>query len=306
MEQLLIVGCGDIGLRVARLLAGRMRMIALTSSPQRAGLLRAHGITPIVGNLDDAHSLRRLSGLCDRVLYLAPVAAELGSEINARPDVHSRDARCLNFCKAVLSGRAPKRLVYISTTGVYAPAGQEWIDETTPALPATQRGKKRLAAERVMRWFGRVSDTQVSILRVPGIYALDRAGGNPAERLRGAVPFTVIEPRDDVYSQHIHADDLARLCVKLLFGGGPQRVFNAVDDSDIKMGDYFDLAADLAGLPRPGRLSRKEAAKIMSPILLSFMSESRRIQNTRIKTELQFRFSYPTVNEGLAGLTSKL
>jgi nucleoside-diphosphate-sugar epimerase len=153
----------------------------------------------------------------------------------------------------------------------------------------------------MVRRYGRACGVRCVILRIPGIYAADRPGGHPRDRLRRGTP--VLVPADDVYTNHIHADDLARACVAALLRGRSQRVVHASDDSELRMGDYFDLAADLCGLPRPPRLTRAEAAAQMSPLTLSFMSESRRLHNERLKRELRLRLRYPTVREGLvAGL----
>ena len=149
-----------------------------------------------------------------------------------------------------------------------------------------------------MRLFGRRHGVTVSVLRIPGIYAADREGGHPRERLARGTP--VLRDEDDVYTNHIHADDLARACVAALVRGAPQRMYHASDDSELKMGAYFDLAADLCGLPRPPRITREEARQRLSPMLLSFMSESRRLDNRRLKAELRLRLRYPTVREGLA------
>ena len=148
-----------------------------------------------------------------------------------------------------------------------------------------------------MRAYGRALGVRVSVLRVPGIYATDRPGGDPRERLRRGAP--VLVHADDIHTNHIHADDLARICIAALHRGAPQRVYHASDDTELKMGDYFDLAADLCGLPRPPRITRVEAAAQLSPMQLSFMSESRRLDNRRLKTELRFALRYPTVADGL-------
>ena len=137
----------------------------------------------------------------------------------------------------------------------------------------------------------------VTVLRIPGIYAGDREGGHPRERLKRGSP--VLAADDDVFTNHIHADDLARACVAALTRGLPQRVVHACDDTDLKMADYFDLAADLEGVPRPRRITREQAALELSPLLLSFMSESRRLKNKRLKTELKLTLRYPTVDTGL-------
>jgi nucleoside-diphosphate-sugar epimerase len=285
---LLIVGCGDVGLRVLRLLHGRWRLLALTSSPARVPELRALGATPLVGDLDRPATLGRLGALADAVLHLAPPPAQGEGDPRTRALLH-----------ALARGGRVRTLVYASTTGVYGDAGGARFDETRAVNPQSARARRRVDAEAQLRWFGRACGVRVSILRVPGIYAVDRPGGHPRERLLRGTP--VLAAADDVYTNHIHADDLARACVAALYRGAPQRVVHASDDTEVKMGAYFDLAADLAGLPRPPRITRAEAKERLSPLLLSFMSESRRLRNERLKRELRLRLRYPTVVEGLRG-----
>ncbi|MDQ7956422.1 MAG: NAD-dependent epimerase/dehydratase family protein [Pseudomonadota bacterium] len=287
--RLLVVGCGDVGLRVLRQLGGRMQVLALTSSASRVPALRAAGAVPLVGDLDVPASLRRLGGLATRVLHLAPPPS--GEAAGAR------DGRTLALAHALRRRSPPGALVYGSTTGVYGDCGGLRIDETRRVQPGTLRAQRRVDAERVVRHLGRSAGTRASILRIPGIYAPDREGGTPRARLLQATP--VLRAEDDVYTNHVHADDLARACVAALFRGRPQRAVNANDDTDLKMGDYMDLAADLYGLPRPPRIDRDEAQRQMSAQRLSFMNESRRLDNTRLKRELRVRLRYPTVRQGL-------
>jgi len=283
---LLIVGCGDVGLRVLRLLKGRYRLLALTSTPSRAEVLRAAGAVPLIGNLDDPATLWRLAGLADAVLHLAPP-----------PLQGSTDPRTRNLLAALARKGRVRCLVYGSTSGVYGDCGGARFDETRAVNPGTDRAKRRVDAESRIRWFGQAHGVRVSILRIPGIYAIDREGGHPRERLlRGTA---VLNAEDDVYTNHIHADDLARACVAALAHALPQRVVHASDDTDLMMGGYFDLAADVCGLPRPPRISRAEASERLSPMLLSFMSESRRLDNQRLKRELRVVLRYPTVKDGL-------
>lgn len=284
---LLIVGCGDVGLRVLRALSPGWRVLALTSQPDRRAELRAAGAVPLVGNLDDPASLGRLGAVADAVLHLAPP-----------PGQGDTDPRSRHLLRALARGGTVRRLVYVSTTGVYGDAGGERIDETRPVRPTTPRARRRVDAEALWRWAGRRSGIAVTLLRVPGIYALDRAGGDPRERVRRGMP--VMVAADDVYTNHVHADDLARACIAALHRGRPQRAVNVVDDSDMKMGDYFDLVADLHGLPRPPRLTRADARAQLSPMTLSFMGESRRLVNRRLTQELRLRLRYPTVREGIA------
>ena len=283
---LLIVGCGDIGLRVARLLRGRWRLLGLTSQRERLAALRAAGVVPLLGDLDDAPTLARLAGLADAVLHLAPPAAQGG-----------RDLRTAQLLRALARRGRIGRIVYASTSGVYGDCAGAWIDETRAPNPATDRARRRVDAERRVRWHGLACGARVTLLRIPGIYAGDRAGGQPRERLARGLP--VLAAEHDVYTNHIHADDLARACVAALHRGPAQRALNVCDDSALKMGDYFDLAADLAGLPRPPRVEPAAARLALSPMQLSFMGESRRLINTRMKRELRLRLRYPDVAQGL-------
>lgn len=283
---MLIVGCGDVGQRVAARLPAGVRVLALTSSAERVAALRAQGLVPLRGDLDDAASLRRLAGLADRVLHLAPPPGE-----------GTRDARTRALGRALLRRTRPRALVYGSTSGIYGDCGGDWVAETRRPAPRTERALRRLDAEAAVRFLGRAGGVRASMLRIPGIYAPDRAGGTPRERLAKGTP--VLRAEDDVYTNHIHADDLARACIAALWRGRAQRVVNASDDTVLKMGDYFDLAADLYGMARPPRVAAAEARGQLPLMVLSFMSESRRLLNQRLKRELRLALHYPTVEAGL-------
>ncbi|WP_287742655.1 SDR family oxidoreductase [Diaphorobacter sp.] len=296
-QRVLIIGCGDVGLRVVRSLngpqggSGRPRLLALTSSPTRVPQLRGAGVTPLLGNLDDAATLARLAGVATRVLHLAPPPGE--REVGPRWWL---DPRSTALARALRQRTLPQSLVYASTSGVYGDCAGAWVPESRPVAPATPRAQRRVNAERAMRHLGRAG-VPVSILRVPGIYAPDREGGTPEARLRRGTP--VLAEPDDVYTNHIHADDLARACMLALWRARAQRIYNVADDSQLKMGDYFDFAADLYGLPRPPRVQRSTAQEQLPLSLLSFMGESRRLTTKRMARELRLRLRYPTVREGL-------
>ncbi len=284
--RLLIVGCGDVGLRLARALPAGVRLLALTSSASRLATLRAAGITPLLGDLDDPASLRRFSGLAQRVVHLAPPPAAGWS-----------DPRTLALVRALRLRGVPDVVVYGSTSGVYGDCQGELVSETRALGADTPRARRRISAEDTIRFLGRATPVRSSILRIPGIYAADRQDGTPLARLQKGTP--VLRASDDVYTNHIHADDLARACIAALWRGKSQRLYNVNDDSSLKMGDYFDLAADLYGLRRPPRVSRDSAKDQLPLLLLSFMSESRRMVNSRLKDELRLRLRYPTVATGL-------
>ena len=282
-------------MRVARLLHGRIRVLALTSAGERVPLLRACGVVPLRGNLDQPATLRRLAGLATRVLHLAPPPGE-----------GRTDPRTLALVRVLCLRQPPRSAVYGSTSGVYGDCQGSSVDETRALRPATARAWRRVDAESQWRWWGRATGVRINILRIPGIYAPDREGGTPRARLSKSVP--ALRPDDDVYTNHIHADDLARACVQAVWRGASQRVYNVNDDTVLKMGDYLDLAADLYGLPRPPRIARQDAFTQLPPMLLSFMQESRRMVNVRIKKELGLQLQYPTVRQGLdtpAAIVSK-
>lgn len=292
--RLLIVGCGDVGLRVVQQLAGRaISLLALTSSADKLQLLRQAGVKPLLGNLDALASLRRLSNLAHRVLHLAPPP---NADLTCTTDPRTRVL--LQALRQPGSRQKNKalHLVYGSTTGVYGDCAGQLINETRAVNPATSRAKRRVDAEQQLRQA--LPGLSVHILRIPGIYAPDREGGTPSARLQRGLP--VLLPADDVYTSHIHADDLARACMAALWRGKPQRISHAVDDTRLKMGDYMDFAADLYQLPRPPRVSRAEAEAVLPAMQLSFLRESRQLSNQRLKTELRLVLHYPTVAEGLA------
>jgi nucleoside-diphosphate-sugar epimerase len=284
---LLIVGCGDVVRRALPELIRRWRVYVLTR--QREADLSEFGVTQIIGDLDLPLTLNRLSGLADAVLHSAPP-----------PDRGDGDPRTRRLIAVLQRGSLPRRLVYISTSGVYGDCKGQLIAETRPVNPQTERARRRVAAEDLLRRFGAASDCQVSILRAPGIYAGDRL---PLERLRRGLP--VFAAGEDSYSNHIHADDLAGACIAALLRGAANRTYNVCDDSAILIGDWYDKLADAFGLPRPRRLPRAAAQAMLPSVMLSFMNESRRLDNSRMKRELQLRLRYPTVDAGIAAARSK-
>ncbi len=283
MLRILIVGCGDVGLRAARPLRGKARVYGLLRSMDRAEQLRAAGVIPIIGDLDDRRSLRRIAGLADVVFHFAPPPAE--GEL---------DPRTRRLIAALSAASLPRTLIYVSTSGVYGDCAGAVVPETWPVRPRNARAKRRQDAERQLRRWAARTGVGLAILRAPGIYARDRM---PEERVRKGLP--ALRPEDDIHTNHIHADDLAGLAVAALFRGGRNRLYNAVDDSGLKMGDWFDVVADHLGLARPPRQSKDEVMAAVTPAMRSFLSESRRLTNGRIKRELKYRLRYPTVREGL-------
>jgi len=288
--RVLLIGCGDVALRTAALLSGRARLYGLTRRPDEAARLRLHGIVPIVGDLDRAASLRRLRTAPFGVLHFAPP-----------PSDGRDDPRTRHLIASLARARIiPQRFVYISTSGVYGDCAGARIAETRTRRAQTPRAKRRMAAEDRLRSWAARHGVQLALLRAPGIYAESRL---PLERIKQATP--VLAADDDVFINHVHADDLARAAVAAIFHGRPNRAYNVTDDAEMKMGGWFDTVADAFQLPRPPRVTWEEAEQRIAPMLLSFMSESRRLVNTRMKRELRVRLAYPTPQVLLAAVAPR-
>jgi nucleoside-diphosphate-sugar epimerase len=271
-------------------LSNRAQWLGLARSAVTASELRSAGILPIMGDLDRRASLKRAGALArsaSAVLHLAPPPGD------GLDDPRMKRWLAAATIKASVSSKETSKLrprklrnVYVSTTGVYGDCAGERINEMRRAQPANARAKRRVAAETRLR---QSHHHRFTILRAPGIYAAERL---PVERLRAGTAALAVE--DDVFTNHIHADDLAHAVWLAAFRGRPNRVLNIVDDGELKMGEYFDQVADATGLPRPPRLPRAQLREAVSPMLYSFMSESRRIENTRMKRELRLQLRYPS------------
>jgi nucleoside-diphosphate-sugar epimerase len=277
---LLIVGCGDVGLRLVKWLRAkhpenRLRILATYRTAGKEAEIRRTGATPILLDLDNRSSVRakNLRGVAHWMINLSPPPN----------DSAGTDPRSKSLLLAV-EGTPNPRWVYISTSGVYGDCQGAWVDETRTVAAKSARGTRRVDGERIHRAKG------ASVLRAPGIYGQDRL---PIDRLRAGTP--ALREEDDTYTNHIHALDLAIMSWLAVFRGSAKRVFNASDDSQMRMGEYFDAVAAAFDLPKPPRLPRAEVANAVSPMMLTFMSESRRLKNDRMKKELRMRLRYPTV-----------
>lgn len=280
-----MIGCGDVALRAASLLRGRARIFGLTRRGDDVQKLRAHGVVPVIADLDDFASLRRLRLSPLAVLHCAPPPSE------GRDDPRTRKL----VAALTQAGIVPQRFVYISTSGVYGDCAGAHVDETRTRRAQTPRARRRVAAEDRLREWAARQRVSLAILRVPGIYAEGRL---PLDRIKQCTPLLV--PEDDVFTNHIHADDLARAAVAALFHGRANRAYNVTDDAQMKMGSWMDAIADAFHLPRPPRVTWDEAEQRIAPMLLSFMSESRRLANRRMKEELRVRLAFPTPQVMLA------
>lgn len=295
ISRVFIVGCGDIGTRVAQLWQARgVTVSGLVRSTANRRRLEAKGITAVPGDLDDARSLITLPAHNALIYYFAPPPSP-GSSGHPLPRGGSADPRMEHFLGAVPPDRLPNKIVYLSTSGVYGDHQGGWVNEDTPPHPQTPRAQARIKAETALLDWGQIKKIPVVILRVGGIYGPGRL---PIEHIKQGQP--VVRREEAPYTNRIHADDLARVCVAAAERGIDRGIYNVCDGEYSTMSDYFNAVADRLGLPRPPQISLAEAQRTLSPEMLSYLNESRRMDNRRICEELGVTLLYPTLEAGLA------
>ena len=287
INDVFISGCGDIGERVARLWQARgVTVNGMARSPASRARLEAKGISAVPGDLDDARSLAALPVHNALIYYFAP------------PPEGGADPRIEHFLSAIPPDRLPCKIVYLSTSGVYGDHQGGWVNEDTPPHPQTARAQARLKAETAVLNWGRTHEVPVVILRVGGIYGPGRL---PIERIKQGQP--VVRRAEAPYTNRIHADDLAQVCMAAAERGADRRIYNVCDGEHSTMSDYFIAVADCLGLPHPPEISLAEAQKVLNPGMLSYVNESRRMDNRRMREELGVTLLYPTLHEGLLAST---
>jgi nucleoside-diphosphate-sugar epimerase len=279
MEHLLIVGCGAIGRRVASLALAQ----GLKVSTLSRGEAKLAGTTHLTANLDDPAALGQLPTRGAGVIYLAPP-----------PGGGHEEPRVRNFCSAIAPGEEPAKIVYISTSGVYGDCGGDRVTEESEPNPQTSRGKRRLHGERLFLDWGKQRGVPVVILRVTAIYAPDRL---PVMQLQSGQP--VLREEESLPGNRIHADDLSRICLASLEKGDDGEIFNVSDGHCLTMTEYFNAAADALGLPRPRQVTMAEARQVMTPLMISYFSESRIVDSSRMLERLGIELLYPDLASGL-------
>ena len=279
-----IIGCGDIGKRVAKeLLSQGDKVQATAHSSGGTAELAALGIAPIVANFDYREDLPVLAVHQQRLFYFMPPQGG-----------GSSDARMTNFCRMLSPDNCPQRIVYMSTSGVYGDCGAELVTEDTPVNPQTSRAKRRISAENQLRDKAGELGFELIILRVTGIYGPGRL---PLAQLHKG--HQVLRPEDSPVTNRIHSLDLVRICLVAMEHGESGDVFNVCDGQQSSMSEYFIAVADLYDLPRPQQLGWDEAQQVMNPLTLSFLQESRRMTNRHMLEKLGIELLYPTLEEGL-------
>ena len=288
-DNVFIIGCGHIGRRVASAWITRgQRVSALVRSEARARELNAMGVETVRGDLDDVQSLSGLNLEDTLLYYFAPP-----------PQQGSQDTRMAAFVSSLKTDAVPARCVLISTTGVYGDHGGAWVDETAALKPATDRARRRLDAENILRGWGREHGVAIVVLRVAGIYAPDRL---PVDRIRSGIP--VVHEAECPYTNRIHADDLVDVCIAAAERGKADEIYNVSDGTPGTMTEYFNAVADALGMPRPPTVSMQAAKQQLSPGMLSYLAESRRLDNRKMLAGLGVRLKHPNLDSGLAVSTS--
>lgn len=282
MSRVWIMGCGDIGRRVARLYQSQGKQATgWVRSDASLSVGREQGIEMRLGDMDQGCFFPRNAFDAAEVFWFMPP-----------PNTGLIDSRLRRFLLAVQT--APKRIVLISTTGVYGDCAGRWIDESEPLKPTVERAKRRVDAERALQDWGHAYAGDWVILRVPGIYSADRL---PLERLQRGEP--VLLEAEAPWTNRIHADDLAQICERAMQIAPKHSIYNACDGQPSTMTNYFNQVADYAGLPHPPQVSLAEASSVVSAGMLSYLQESRRIRNEKLLQALDLPLLYPSLADGL-------
>jgi nucleoside-diphosphate-sugar epimerase len=286
----LIVGCGYVGRRLARRLRQGRRVIALVRSNRTAAGLEEDGLEAIVADLDADLAAPELARAAQgsAIAYLAPP-----------PDAGTTDPRLARFLAALGDSR-PAVFLYMSTTGVYGDTGGSTVDESSPVAPANDRSRRRVAAETAVREWCDARDVRWIVLRVPGIYGPDRL---PLERLTRQEP--ALRPEDSGPANRIHVDDLVTACVAAM-ERPVEGICNVGDGDHSSTTAFLEATARLAGLPPPELISLAEAPGRISPGMLAYLVESRRVDTRRMREELGVTPRYDTVVAGVAASLAEM
>jgi len=278
--QTWVIGCGDIGRRVAasygdQIVRGVVRSKSSVDSCQNTNIIASQI------DLDTSYTLPHEQFNNANVFYFAPP-----------PSTGLNDPRLEVFLNTV--SNLPKRIVLISTTGVYGDSKGEWIDENTPINPKAERAHRRVSAEQLLQGWASNHNREFMILRVPGIYAQDRL---PLSRLKKGL--AVVNENEAGWTNRIHADDLAQACKAAMECERKNQIINVTDGNPSSMTDYFNRVADYAGLARPPQISMKEAEETLSEGMVSYLKESRRIRNEKMLDILDITLKYPSLEKAL-------
>lgn len=298
MNNVLITGCGDIGKRVATLLRNQqpddgLQIHGVVRREDAARELQSMNITPVIADLDRADLLTVLPTKGATIFHFAapPNDAEGKDQV--------RDPRFRSLLAACDSNGLPKKIVLLSTTAVYGDCNGEWVDETAEVNPQTDRGRRRLDAEQALKNWAEARGVEYVIVRVSGIYGPGRL---PVERIKKGLPIL----REDLapFSNRIHQDDLATVCVAAAERAPSGAIYNVCDGHPSTMSHYFKAIAKALNLPQPPEIDRQQAEQQLSAGMLSYLRESRRLSNRKMLDELGVKLQYPDLEAGLKNLST--
>lgn len=284
MSDYLIIGCGDIGFRVARELIKQDHQVEATIHfEEGCKVPQSAGIKTIIANFDYQEDVPDLPLHGKKLFYF--MSPQGGG---------SSDYRMLNFCRKLSADNYPAKIVYISTSGVYGDCGGDLVTEETPVNPMSSRAKRRVSAETQLREQADKYGFELVILRVTGIYGPGRL---PIAQLQKGHEVLIAE--DAPRTNRIHSLDLVQICLAAMEKGADGDIFNVCDGEESSMSQYFMAVAELCNLPQPRQLSWAEAEKVMNPLTFSFLKESRRMSNQKMVEKLAIKLQYPTLAKGL-------
>ena len=285
MEKVFIAGCGYIGERIARShQQSGADVICMVRSAEHAARLETAGFTTVISALDHPATLP-LPDLTGRILfYLVPP-----------PGGGIADSRARNFIAQIPTTGKPAKIVYVSATSVYGGGDSGVVTEESPTVPDSAMGKRRLDAENAFRDYGAAGDFPVVILRVSGIYGPGRL---PLMQISQGQPLLIEDESGP--SNRIHADDLATVTIVAAEKGARGDIFNISDGKPSSMTSYFNACADALGFTRQPQVTLAEARLVMSPLMFSYVSQSRIVDNHKMIDRLKVQLRYATLAEGLA------
>ncbi len=281
--NMLILGCGYVGKRLgeACVHAG-MQVFGTTRSRQGAGALRQAGIEPVVTSFPADIPKDILQG-CDTVLDSIPLERSEGSICAGQPGWLPALVRCMPHIR--WAG-------YLSATSVYGDANGAWVDEAWPCKPTSKRGIERLKAENA--WLQ--SGAPVEIFRLAGIYGPER---NIIARLK-AGEYRAVQWNPPHYSSRIHVDDIVAAIMAAIHTPKPGRVVNLADDEPLAHAHYVAELARAIGAPAPVILTPEEGKRQLSPSMIDFFRDNKRVSNSLLHLELLPELQYPNFRVGLA------
>jgi nucleoside-diphosphate-sugar epimerase len=287
VADIFIIGCGYVGTLVAQKWGKDNRSVtALARSAVSASKLQAQGIQTHSGDLDDAASLQQLPVSGNIVYYFAPP-----------PPNGTIDSRMRHFTAALNPTAPPQQIIYLSTSGVYGDNQGAWVTEETPVNPQADRARRRVDAETTLTSWCEAHRVPLTILRVAGIYGPDKL---PVKRLQQGSP--VLREEECGYTNRIHIEDLVNICVAAAKRGEGSEIYNVSDGHPGTMTGYFNTVADALCLPRPPAVTMEEAQRQLTPAMLSYLTESRRLDNRKLLEKLEITLHYPDLTAGLRGI----